>query len=73
MAATEADAELLLLDGTPDVQRKLKKAFCEPANVRFCPPIAVAAEVVLTLGGAALGVKDATYSTRDELEAAFTA
>jgi len=45
----DADAELLLLDLQPDVQRKMKKAFCEPANAAFCPPLAIAAELVSLL------------------------
>jgi len=55
-AAADADAELLLLDGQPDVQRKMKKAFCEPGNTAFCPPLAVARELVLGCG-ASLEVK----------------
>ncbi len=49
-AVDDADAELLLADGTPDVQRKMKKAFCEPANAAFCPPLALAAELILPFG-----------------------
>mmetsp|Transcript_18149 Transcript_18149/g.30326 ORF Transcript_18149/g.30326 Transcript_18149/m.30326 type:complete len:888 (-) Transcript_18149:351-3014(-) len=45
----DADAELLLLDGPSDVQRKLKRAFCEPGNVAFCPPLTLARRVVLPL------------------------
>jgi tyrosyl-tRNA synthetase len=43
---------LLLLDGPADVQRKMKKAFCEPANLTHCPPLTVAIEAVLPYGAA---------------------
>ena len=46
-AADDADAELRLLDNAADVQRKIKRAFCEPGNVAFCPPLAVARDVVM--------------------------
>eukprot|EP00450_Noctiluca_scintillans_P013971 CAMPEP_0194508754 /NCGR_PEP_ID=MMETSP0253-20130528/39094_1 /TAXON_ID=2966 /ORGANISM="Noctiluca scintillans" /LENGTH=734 /DNA_ID=CAMNT_0039351825 /DNA_START=17 /DNA_END=2221 /DNA_ORIENTATION=- len=37
----EADVNLLITDKEIDVNRKLKKAFCEPQNISFCPPIAL--------------------------------
>jgi len=43
----DPEAELLLLDGQPDVQRKLKRAFCEPGNVDFCPPVVLAEELLM--------------------------
>ena len=43
----DPDAELLLFDTALDVQRKMKKAFCEPGNVADCPVISVVAEAVL--------------------------
>jgi len=43
----DPDAELYLFDAQLDVQRKMKKAFCEPGNVNHCPPIAVFEQVVL--------------------------
>jgi hypothetical protein len=43
----DPDAELLLLDGSADVQRKIKRAFCEPGNVDNCPPLLLAQAVVL--------------------------
>ena len=46
-AAQDPDNELLLLDGAPDVQRKMKKAFCEPQNLEHCPPLTVSVEAVL--------------------------
>ena len=44
---SDPEAELLLFDGQPDIQRKMKKAFCEPGNISHCPPLAIAAEFVL--------------------------
>ncbi|CAK0801888.1 unnamed protein product [Prorocentrum cordatum] len=35
----EADTNLFLTDREMDVNRKVKKAFCEPENVDFCPPL----------------------------------
>ena len=46
----DVDAELLLFDGQPEVQRKMKKAFCEPRNVQCCPPLAIVAEAILPYG-----------------------
>ena len=46
-AALDPDNELLLFDIAADVQKKMKKAFCEPGNVAHCPPITVAAEAVM--------------------------
>lgn len=57
-AALDPDNELHLFDGQADVQRKMKKAFCEPRNVAHCPPIAVVVEAVLPYGeGRKLTVK----------------
>ena len=33
------DDELTVLDGSMDVGRKMKRAFCEPGNVADCPPL----------------------------------
>eukprot|EP00965_Chrysotila_dentata_P026484 877049-Pleurochrysis_carterae.AAC.2 len=46
-AVPDDDAELMLLDGVPDVTRKMKKAFCEPGNANFCPPLVIVRELVL--------------------------
>jgi len=35
----EADVNISLTDKDTDVNRKVKKAFCQPQNVSFCPPI----------------------------------
>jgi len=36
----EADTHILVTDKEMDVNRKVKKAFCEPGNVEFNPPVA---------------------------------
>lgn len=35
----EADTQILVTDKEMDINRKFKKAFCEPGNVDFCPPV----------------------------------
>lgn len=42
----EADVNLLLTDSEIEVNKKLKKAFCEPGNIGFCPPIAWVEELL---------------------------
>lgn len=46
-APLDHDAEIFVLDAQQDVQRKMKKAFCEPGNVNFCPPLTLASYLVL--------------------------
>jgi tyrosyl-tRNA synthetase len=47
---------LLVLDSAQDIGSKIKKkAFCEPTNVEFCPPIAIAA-ALMRVAGAALAI-----------------
>lgn len=75
----DPEAELFLLDGQPDVQRKLKRAFCEPGNVEFCPPIALAEELIMQYTPAATLVVsrkpenggDLSFSTSADLRRAF--
>ncbi|CAE8619548.1 unnamed protein product, partial [Polarella glacialis] len=35
----EVDTQILVTDNAMDISRKIKKAFCEPGNVDFCPPL----------------------------------
>jgi len=35
----EADTQILVTDKEMDINRKFKKAFCEPGNLEFCPPV----------------------------------
>ena len=60
---------------------KMKKAFCEPTNIKFCPPISIASAFVfgletdstgeMTITRTADNGGDAVFRTRSELEAAF--
>jgi tyrosyl-tRNA synthetase len=59
----------------------MKKAFCEPKNIDFCPPIAIVSAFVFGLGGSnnsAFTVSrspenggDVTFTSRSDLEASF--
>jgi hypothetical protein len=60
---------------------KLKKAFCEPKNITFCPPIAVASTLAfgveieakgeLSIKRSAENGGDVVFHDRSELEASF--
>jgi tyrosyl-tRNA synthetase len=62
---------------------KLKKAFCEPKNISFCPPIAVAsafafgmerdAKGELTITRSPENGGDVVFHNQSELEASFAA
>jgi len=45
----EVDVNIMLTDKEVEVNKKVKKAFCEPGNVSFCPPITWVGEL-LALG-----------------------
>lgn len=59
----------------------MKKAFCEPKNIGFCPPIAVATALKFGLAEGSTGELlitrspdnggDITFTSRSDLEAAF--
>mmetsp|Transcript_53731 Transcript_53731/g.172219 ORF Transcript_53731/g.172219 Transcript_53731/m.172219 type:complete len:746 (-) Transcript_53731:71-2308(-) len=42
----EVDVNILLTDKEVEVNKKVKKAFCEPGNTGFCPPISWVAELL---------------------------
>jgi tyrosyl-tRNA synthetase len=42
----EAEVNLMLTDKELDVNRKMKKAFCQPQNITHCPPILWASELL---------------------------
>eukprot|EP00288_Rhodomonas_lens_P016757 CAMPEP_0177703458 /NCGR_PEP_ID=MMETSP0484_2-20121128/7681_1 /TAXON_ID=354590 /ORGANISM="Rhodomonas lens, Strain RHODO" /LENGTH=764 /DNA_ID=CAMNT_0019214811 /DNA_START=355 /DNA_END=2649 /DNA_ORIENTATION=+ len=72
-----ADDDLQILDQSMDVGRKMKRAFCEPANIEHCPPITLA-EAVALRGGGSLTISrkpdnggDKTYTTLADLQADF--
>lgn len=61
----------------------MKKAFCEPGNIAFCPPISVATALCFGVGDSIGACEfviprsvenggDVVYRNRDELEAAFS-
>ena len=60
----------------------MKKAFCEPGNTEFCPPIAIASALSFGFDGKSVGelvVKrsaenggDVTYTSRVEIERDFS-
>lgn len=47
----ELDTNVMLTDMQPDINKKIKKAFCEPENVEFCPPLSWVDSVLLPLQG----------------------
>jgi tyrosyl-tRNA synthetase len=58
---------------------KLKKAFCEPGNIAFCPPIELGVVFALSMSGNLLVERteanggNHTYSSRNEIENDFLA
>lgn len=60
----------------------MKKAFCEPGNVEFCPPIAVASALSFGFDGVSDGVfvvkrspengGDVSYTSRASIESDFS-
>jgi len=70
----EAEADLLVTDMQPDVNKKVKKAFCEPQNTAFCPPLAWVNTVLLPLSGEFVVARkpdnggDKTYTTAEALD-----
>eukprot|EP00537_Pseudo-nitzschia_pungens_P004470 CAMPEP_0172366344 /NCGR_PEP_ID=MMETSP1060-20121228/14775_1 /TAXON_ID=37318 /ORGANISM="Pseudo-nitzschia pungens, Strain cf. cingulata" /LENGTH=769 /DNA_ID=CAMNT_0013090159 /DNA_START=64 /DNA_END=2373 /DNA_ORIENTATION=+ len=78
---TENDEYYLLDDPKVNGKSKMKKAFCEPKNIEFCPPINVAAAFAFGLEADSSGEMtisrspenggDAVFKNRSELEAAF--
>mmetsp|Transcript_11579 Transcript_11579/g.27708 ORF Transcript_11579/g.27708 Transcript_11579/m.27708 type:complete len:782 (-) Transcript_11579:55-2400(-) len=78
---TENDEYYLLDDPKVNGKSKMKKAFCEPKNTTFCPPIAVASVLAFgldtdsrgefTVGRSAENGGDVTFKNRAELEGNF--
>ena len=76
--AADADAELTLLDSSADIIRKVKRAFCEPSNVAFCPPLTLSRRLLLPYGAASLVLTrkpedggDVTFHDAAALEQAY--
>ncbi|CAB9507871.1 Tyrosine--tRNA ligase 1, cytoplasmic [Seminavis robusta] len=76
---TENDEYFLLDDPKVHGKSKMKKAFCEPGNITFCPPIAVASVFAFELGSmGSITVKrsddnggDITFSSSEEISSCF--
>ena len=76
--ATENSEYYLLDDPKVHGKLKMKKAFCEPGNASFCPPISLASCFALQYGSAALSVKrtpenggDRDYTSSSSISADF--
>lgn len=71
--------DIFLLDNPPDVAPKIKKSFCEPQNVEYCPPITLAREICFRFGGDFVIKRkpddggDKVYASVDDLSADFGA
>mmetsp|Transcript_14124 Transcript_14124/g.20319 ORF Transcript_14124/g.20319 Transcript_14124/m.20319 type:complete len:756 (+) Transcript_14124:147-2414(+) len=74
---TENDEYFLLDDPKVNGKSKMKKAFCEPGNVAFCPPIALVSTFILDQGKELLIKRsddnggDVAYKRREDLERDF--
>mmetsp|Transcript_9549 Transcript_9549/g.20037 ORF Transcript_9549/g.20037 Transcript_9549/m.20037 type:complete len:776 (+) Transcript_9549:58-2385(+) len=78
---TPNDEYYLLDDPKVNGKSKMKKAFCEPKNIDYCPPISVASAFAFGLEADSTGEMtisrtpenggDAVFKNRSELEAAF--
>lgn len=78
---TDNDEYYLLDDPKVNGKSKMKKAFCEPKNIGYCPPINVASAFAFGLETDSVGEMiisrtpenggDAVFKNRSELEAAF--
>jgi len=70
-APSDPECHVSILDNDMEVNSKLKKkAFCEPQNVAFCPPLALVTHFLLPLTGAFhLDRKEADGGPKDFQEA----
>ena len=73
---TDNDEYFLLDDPKVNGKSKVTKAFCEPGNVAYCPPIALASTFALADGEWIVKRSpenggDATYKSRQEIEKDF--
>ena len=78
--ATENTEYFVLDDPKVHGKAKMKKAFCEPGNLAFCPPISLSSFFALQHGTGAVAITrtpenggDITYHTRDAIAADFAA
>lgn len=76
---TENDEYYLLDDPKVNGKSKVTKAFCEPGNITYCPPIALASTFALSASGGEWVIQrtpenggNVTYSSRDDIETDFS-
>lgn len=76
--ATENTEYYVMDDPKQHGKAKMKKAFCEPGNLAFCPPIALASFFALQHGPGVVAITrtadnggDVTYDTADAIAADF--
>ncbi len=76
--ATENTEYFVLDDPKQHGKAKMKRAFCEPGNLAFCPPIALASFFALQHGPGVVAITrtaenggDVTYHTADAIAADF--
>mmetsp|Transcript_49945 Transcript_49945/g.128883 ORF Transcript_49945/g.128883 Transcript_49945/m.128883 type:complete len:742 (+) Transcript_49945:103-2328(+) len=72
----EADVNVMLTDKEVEVNRKVKKAFCQPQNVEFCPPLDWVEELMALHGNFLISRKpdnggDKTYLDLAEMRQDF--
>lgn len=80
MSSSEVESKIDLLDGPADVQKKLKKAFCEPGNIKDNGVLSFAKHVLFPIFGDKEAFKverseefggNVEYKKFEELEEAF--
>jgi tyrosyl-tRNA synthetase len=75
---TENDEYYLLDDPKVNGKSKVTKAFCEPGNISFCPPITLASTFALTAGNDWVIPRtpenggDLVYQSREQIEGDFS-
>jgi tyrosyl-tRNA synthetase len=75
---TENYEYFLLDDPKVNGKAKMKKSFCEPGNLNFCPPIVLASVFALKFGSGELAIQrsdenggNVTYTTEDQIRSDF--
>jgi len=73
--ANNETSHVMVTDADNTLGGKLKKAFCEPANVAFCPPLALAQWILasepITISRKEENGGNVTYSTYNDLKNDF--
>jgi len=73
----EQDVNIMVTDTDVDVNRRMKKSFCMPQNVEFCPPITWVSELLKLQGGSFVVARkpdnggDKTYTELGDLTQDF--